>query len=216
NKLCEKLIYRHPHVYGNVKASTAEQVVQNWEQLKTKEKGGNKTVLAGVPSHLPPLLKAYRMQDKARAVGFDWEKKEDVWPKVKEEIGEFETEMNSMGTVVADAKAASKAAVAAALDNGSDPEAVKVADDAQKQATAKAEEAKDKAERELGDVLFALVNASRLYDLNPDTALERTCRKFKDRFTYVELQARSKNLEIKNMTLAQMDGLWDEAKEKGL
>lgn len=216
DRLCEKLIYRHPHVYGNVKATTAEQVVQNWEQLKTKEKDGNKTVLAGVPSHLPPLLKAYRMQDKARAVGFDWEKKEDVWEKVKEEIGEFETEMKSMGTVVADAKSASKAAVAAAMDPAAEPDAVRAADAAQKEATAKAEAYKDKAQRELGDVLFSLVNASRLYDLNPDTALEETCRKFKERFTYVELQARAAGKTMSDLSLGEMDALWDEAKAKGL
>jgi XTP/dITP diphosphohydrolase len=216
NKLCDKLIYRHPHVYGTVKADTAEQVVQNWEHLKTKEKDGNKTVLAGVPETLPPLIKAYRMQEKARAVGFDWEKREDVWAKVKEEVGEYEEELRSMGTIVADAKAASKAAVAAAMDPNAKPEDVNAADSAQKAATAKAEASKTRAQGELGDVLFALVNASRLYDLNPDTALEATCLKFKNRFTYVELAAREKGLQLKEMTLAQMDELWDEAKAKGL
>ena len=216
NKLCDKLVYRHPHVYGTVKAETAEQVVQNWEQLKTKEKDGNKTVLAGVPETLPPLIKAYRIQEKARAVGFDWEKREDVWEKVKEEVGEYEQELRSMGTVVADAKTASKAAVAAAMDPNAKPEEVNAADAVQKAATAKAEAAKTKAQGELGDVLFALVNASRLYDLNPDTALEATCMKFKNRFTYVELAARSKGMQLKDMTLEQMDALWDEAKAKGL
>lgn len=216
NKLCDKLVYRHPHVYGTVKAETAEQVVQNWEQLKTKEKDGNKTVLAGVPETLPPLIKAYRIQEKARAVGFDWEKREDVWEKVKEEVGEYEQELRSMGTVVADAKTASKAAVAAAMDPKAKPEEVNAADAVQKAATAKAEAAKTKAQGELGDVLFALVNASRLYDLNPDTALEATCMKFKNRFTYVELAARSKGMQLKDMTLEQMDALWDEAKAKGL
>jgi tetrapyrrole methylase family protein/MazG family protein len=216
NKLCDKLVYRHPHVYGTVKAETAEQVVQNWEQLKTKEKDGNKTVLAGVPETLPPLIKAYRIQEKARAVGFDWEKREDVWEKVKEEVGEYEQELRSMGTVVADAKTASKAAVAAAMDPNAKPEEVNAADAVQKAATAKAEAAKTKAQGELGDVLFALVNASRLYDLNPDTALEATCMKFKNRFTYVELAARAKGMQLKDMTLEQMDALWDEAKAKGL
>lgn len=176
--LCTKLVYRHPHVFSETKVADAGEVIQNWEQLKTKEKDGNKTVLSGVPAHLPPLVKAYRMQDKARAVGFDWEKKEDVWDKVKEEIGEFQSELQHLDT--------------------SNPDSV------------------NKAQGELGDLLFSLVNASRLYDLNPDTALETTCLKFKNRFTYLELAARKDGLTFADMTLEQMDKYWDEAKEKGL
>ncbi len=178
NLLCEKLIYRHPHVFSATKVSDAAEVVQNWESLKRKEKDGNKTVLSGVPSTLPPLLKAYRMQDKARAVGFDWEEKGQVWDKVSEELGEFQDELVKMDL--------------------SDKESV------------------DRAQGELGDLLFAIVNASRLYDLNPDTALETTCIKFKNRFTYLELKAKEKGRDMKQMTLAEMDEIWDEAKSKGL
>ena len=182
NFLCDKLVYRHPHVYGTVEVSGAGEVVQNWEQLKRVEKDGNKTVLGGVPVSLPSLIKAYRMQDKARAVGFDWERREDVWDKVKEEIGEFQAELD---------------ALSAELD--SEDRSVKVA-------------ARTKAEGELGDLIFSLVNAARLYDLNPDSALEMTNRKFRDRFTYVELKAKEKGLDLKDMTLSQMDALWEEAK----
>lgn len=177
NLLCDKLVYRHPHVFSTTEVSGAAEVIQNWEQLKQKEKDGNKTVLSGVPATLPPLIKAYRMQDKARAVGFDWAKKEDVWEKVEEEIGEFKEELKSMN------------------DN---------------------DESKDKANRELGDLLFSIVNASRLYDLNPDTALEQTCLKFRNRFTYVELAAKEQGKQLKELTLEQMDNLWNEAKSKGL
>ena len=177
NLLCAKLVYRHPHVFSTTEVSGAAEVIQNWEQLKQKEKDGNKTVLSGVPATLPPLIKAYRMQDKARAVGFDWAKKEDVWEKVEEEIGEFKEELKSMD------------------DN---------------------DESKDKANRELGDLLFSIVNASRLYDRNPDTALEQTCLKFRNRFTYVELAAKEQGKQLKELTLEQMDNLWNEAKSKGL
>ena len=181
--LCEKLIYRHPHIYSNVEANDAEQVMKNWEVLKTKEKDGNKTVLSGVPNSLPPLLKSYRMQDKARGVGFDWEKKEDVWAKVKEEIGELQEEFD-------------------AIDAAGNDEA--------KQA------AFSRAEGELGDYIFSVVNAGRLYGLNPDTALERTCAKFKRRFTYLEENTIKKGRDLKQMTLSEMDEIWDEAKAKGL
>ena len=178
NMLCDKLIYRHPHVYGQAKADSAGDVVKNWEQLKRTEKDGNKTVLSGVPQSLPSLIKAYRIQDKARAVGFDWDKKEDVWKKVDEEIGEFRRELSAM-------------------ESGE-------------------EGAKRRAEGELGDVIFSVVNAARLYDLNPDTALERTCNKFKDRFTYLELRSKELGRDLKEMTLQEMDAIWDEAKAKGL
>ncbi len=170
--LCEKLIYRHPHVFGAVKADTADQVTANWEQLKMKEKDGNKTVLSGVPTALPSLIKAYRIQDKARNVGFDWEKRAQVWAKVKEEISEFEAEIEQMD--------------------------------------------KEKAEAELGDVLFSLVNAARLYKLNPDNALERTNQKFIRRFNYVEAHTLQQGRNLTDMTLEEMDAVWEEAKRKGL
>ena len=161
NLLCDKLVYRHPHVFGDTAVKNVEDVLKNWEQLKQTEKDGNKTVLSGVPSSLPSLIKAYRMQDKARAVGFDWENREEVWTKVKEEIAEFE---------------------------------------------------ENPSEDELGDIIFSLVNAARLYDLNPDTALEKTNGKFRRRFGYVEEKAKGKGRKLKEMTLEEMDALWNEAK----
>ena len=183
NFLSDKLIYRHPHVFSSSQVGTAEEVVKQWEMLKTKEKDGNKRVLSGVPDTLPPLLKAYRMQDKARGVGFDWEKKEQVWEKVKEEMGEYQAELDAM-------------------EKAQTPEELAAA--------------KDSAEQELGDFLFATVNAARLYGLNPDTALERTCAKFKRRFTYLEEHTIRQGRNLMDMTLAQMDEIWDEAKSKGL
>lgn len=161
NLLCDKLVYRHPHVFGDTAVKNVEDVLKNWEQLKQTEKDGNKTVLSGVPASLPSLIKAYRMQDKARAVGFDWEKREEVWAKVKEEIAEFE---------------------------------------------------ENPSEEELGDIIFSLVNAARLYDLNPDTALEKTNGKFRRRFGYVEEKAKEQGRNIKELTLEEMDALWNEAK----
>ncbi len=172
NSLCEKLIYRHPHVFGTAAAETAGQVEQNWEALKLKEKGGNKTVLEGVPSALPALVKAYRIQEKACNVGFDWETKEQVWDKVKEEIAEFQSELNKMES--------------------------------------------DKMESEFGDLLFSLINAARLFKINPENALERTNQKFIRRFNYVENQAKESGKNLKEMHLSEMDSLWDEAKSKGL
>ena len=172
DKLCDKLIFRHPHVFGEVKADTAEKVTENWEQLKLKEKDGNKTVLSGVPDALPSLIKAYRVQDKARNVGFDWEEKEQVWTKVKEEISEFEAEVSDMD--------------------------------------------KEKAEAEFGDVMFSLINAARLYKINPDNALERTNQKFIRRFNYVEAHTIKQGRNLSDMTLAEMDALWEEAKKQGL
>ena len=170
NKLCDKLIFRHPHVYGEVKVDGTEQVLQNWEQLKTKEKDGNKTVLSGVPTALPSVIKAERIQEKASNVGFDWHNREDVWPKVKEEIAEFETEVASMD--------------------------------------------RDKATREFGDIMFALINAARLYHITPDTALELTNQKFISRFNYVEQRAKEQGRALKDMTLEEMDALWEEAKRR--
>ena len=173
DRLCEKLIYRHPHVFGTAKAETAGQVSENWEQLKLKEKGGNKSVLGGVPTALPSLIKAYRIQDKARNVGFDWEERAQVWQKVKEEIQEFQAEVEGMD--------------------------------------------REKAEAEFGDVLFSLVNAARLYHINPDNALEHTNQKFIRRFNYVEQHSIRQGKNLRDMTLAEMDALWNEAKalEKG-
>ena len=170
NRLSEKLIFRHPHIYGEAKAETAGQVEDTWEQIKRKEKDGNKTVLGGVPSALPALIKAYRIQDKARHVGFDWEQREQVWGKVKEEISEFEAEVDRMDA--------------------------------------------DKAEAELGDVLFSLINAARLYHINPDNALERTNRKFIRRFNYLESKTLAQGRDLKDMTLAEMDAIWEEAKRR--
>ena len=172
DRLCDKLIFRHPHVFGEVKADTAEKVSENWEQIKLKEKDGNKTVLSGVPAALPSLIKAYRIQDKARNVGFDWEEREQVWTKVKEEVGEFEAEVAHMD--------------------------------------------KERAEAEFGDVLFSLVNAARLYKINPDNALERTNQKFIRRFNYLEEYTLREGRNLKDMTLEEMDALWNEAKSKGL
>lgn len=170
NRLCDKLIFRHPHVYGDAVANNAGDVVKTWEQIKLKEKGGNKTVLSGVPDALPALIKAYRIQDKARNVGFDWDKKEDVWEKVREELAELEVELN----------------------RGDE----------------------EKSTAEFGDFLFSLINAGRLYHLNPENALEYTNQKFIRRFNYVEEQTLKQGRQLADMTLAEMDRLWQEAKEK--
>ena len=175
NRLCDKLIFRHPHVYGEQAAKDAEDVSHLWEQVKLKEKGGNKTVLAGIPDSLPSLVKAYRIQDKVANVGFDWEKKEDVWAKVKEEIAEFEAEMRNCDE-------------SAKSDRSS-------------------------MEAEFGDLLFALINAARLYKIRPDNALEHTNLKFIRRFNYVEQKAREQGRALQDMSLAEMDALWDEAKK---
>ena len=171
NKLCDKLIFRHPHVYGEAQAQSAGEVSLLWEQVKQKEKDGNKTVLSGVPQSLPSLIKAYRIQDKARNVGFDWQKREDVWDKVHEEVDELRAELEK--------------------------------DD------------KENSTNEFGDLLFSLINASRLYGINPDNALERTNRKFISRFSYVEQRAKEQGRELKDMTLEEMDRLWNEAKQQG-
>lgn len=169
SSLVEKLKFRHPHIYGDVVANNADEVLQNWEQIKLKEKKGNKTVLAGVPSALPALIKANRIQEKARNVGFDWEEPHQVWEKVKEEIGEVEAEMKA--------------------GNSSELEA------------------------EFGDLLFSVVNAARLYGVDPENALEKTNRKFIKRFNYLEQKAKDMGKSIKDMTLAEMDEIWDEAKK---
>ena len=183
NKLCEKMIYRHPHVFSTTKVADAEEVSTNWEMLKAKEKGGNKRILSGIPDSLPPILKAFSMQDKARGVGFDWEEKQQVWDKVKEEQKELEAEFKSVEA-------------------------------------AKTEEEKaaafDRAEEELGDFMFATENAARLYGIDPDTALNRACDKFRRRFTYLEENTIRQGRDLHEMTLAEMDAIWDEGKAKGL
>ena len=190
NKLVDKLIFRHPHVYHPSqigvpnprplpygedeegrefsKVNNVEQVLDNWEQIKQKEKDGNKTVLAGVPASLPSVIKAYRIQDKARHVGFDWKDREDVWAKVREELSELEAELQR--------------------------------------------EDKQHSEEELGDFLFSVINAARLYKLNPDNALEHTNQKFIRRFNYIEQHSIKAGRPLTEMSLEEMDALWNEAK----
>ena len=168
NRLCDKLIFRHPHVYGEAAAQNAEEVSHLWEQVKLKEKGGNKTVLGGIPDSLPALVKAYRIQDKVANVGFDWEHREDVWDKVHEELDELQAEL--------------------AKEDGGNKEA------------------------EFGDLLFAMINAARLYKIRPDNALEQTNLKFMRRFNYLEQRAKEKGHDLKDMTLEEMEALWQEAK----
>lgn len=168
--LTDKLIFRHPHVFGSVKADDADTVIKNWEEIKLKEKDGNKTVLGGVPSALPALIKANRIQEKVSNVGFDWETKEQVWDKVKEEISETEAEIKAGN--------------------------------------------RDGMEAEFGDLFFALVNAARLYGVNPENALERTNRKFIRRFNYLEAKAREAGRSLHDMSLQEMDAYWEEAKKQ--
>ena len=198
DRLCEKMIFRHPHVFGNKNGEKmdAEAVSEQWELMKTKEKGGNKRVLSGVPDSLPPILKALSMQDKARGVGFDWEERSQVWDKVKEEQGEFQAELEALEQA----------------DGEIDPAVIGIPDGASDSYKA----AYDRAEEELGDFMFATINAARLYGLNPDTALNRACDKFRRRFTYLEEQTLRKGLNLHEMTLAEMDAIWDEGKAKGL
>ena len=191
DQLCDKLIFRHPHVFGEVQADTAEKVLQNWEQIKQKEKDGNKTVLSGVPSALPSLIKAFRVQEKASNVGFDWEHPEEVWDKVREEYNELQVELN-------DLKAQRKALEEQGLDAKSpEIQAIKL-----------------RSEQEFGDLLFSVVNAGRLYKINPDNALELTNQKFIRRFGYVEAYAKSQGKELKDLTLGEMDELWNLAKQQ--
>ena len=181
NKLCDKLIFRHPHVFppegeemqaAAQAVKTADQVSEQWEKIKQREREGNGSVLGGVPTALPTLIKAYRIQDKARNVGFDWDERSQVWDKVKEEISEFEAEVEQMD--------------------------------------------KEKAEAEFGDVLFSLINAARLYHINPDNALERTNQKFIRRFNYLEAKTKEQGRNLSDMSLAEMDEIWNEAKARGL
>lgn len=171
NSICEKLIHRHPHIYGDVIVNNDDDVKRNWEQLKLKE--GNRSVLEGVPASLPALIKASRIQEKARGVGFDWEEKQQVWEKVEEELNEFKAEFNVEKNSVID---------------------------------------QHKAENEFGDLLFSLINYARFIDINPETALEKTNKKFIKRFQYLESKAATLGKSLKDMTLAEMDIFWNEAK----
>lgn len=167
--LNEKLIFRHPHVFGNVHADTAHEVEQNWEQIKLKEKGGNRSVLAGVPRALPALIKAQRIQEKAANAGFDWEERAQVWDKVKEEISEVDAEAIAGNT--------------------------------------------EALESEFGDLFFSLVNAARLYGITPENALEKANKKFIRRFSYIETETAEAKKKLNELTLAEMDKLWNEAKK---
>lgn len=174
NYLCDKLIYRHPHVYGEVQADNAEEVIHNWEMLKLREKAKKERkaaggVLSGVPRSLPAMVKGYRIGQKAASAGFDWEQKEDVWAKVKEEISEVEAEVRSGN--------------------------------------------KEGIEEEIGDLFFSLINASRLYGVDPETALERTNKKFMTRFAHIEQEAAKMGKTVGDMTLDEMEALWQEAKK---
>ena len=169
NSLCDKLIFRHPHVFGEGNAQNAGEVEKSWEQIKQKEKDGNKSVLAGVPDALPALIKCYRIQDKARNVGFDWKEKEDIWHKVEEELNEFKDEVHAMN--------------------------------------------QKKMEEEFGDLLFSMINAARLYKINPENALERCNRKFIRRFNHIEKRCKEENKELSQLSLEEMDAYWDEAKK---
>ncbi len=197
NKLCDKLIFRHPHVYGDAVAKTAGEVIGNWEKLKQREKDGNRTVLSGVPVALPSLIKAHRIQEKAQNVGFDWERPEDVWDKVDEELAELRAELQRWSEV----RNASNSAEGASKASNNE-EAKKAA--------------KEAVSAEFGDFLFSLVNAARLYHINPDNALEHTNHKFITRFNYVEAKAKEQGKRLHDMTLAEMDALWDEAKSHSL
>ena len=174
NKVCDKMVFRHPHVFGPEagKPTTAKEIADTWELVKAKEKDGNKRVMSGIPDAMPPILKAMSLQEKARGCGFDWEQKEDVWPKVKEELGEAED---------------------ACAEN--DPAHM---------------------QEEFGDLIFAVINASRLYGIDPDAALNGACAKFRRRFNYLEEQTLLRGLKLADMTLAEMDAIWDEGKAKGL
>ena len=166
--VCDKLEYRHPHIFGDVKVKSAQDVEENWERLKLKEEDGNKRVLGGIPRSLPALIKAHRLQDKARGVGFDWEQKEQIWGKIDEEMEELKEELRQ-------------------ADH-------------------------DRAEAEFGDFLFSVINAARLYGINPENALERTNKKFIYRFNYLEDKTIRKGKDLNDMSLEEMDAIWNEAK----
>ena len=184
DRLCDKLIFRHPHVFGEQQVNGTDQVLKNWEELKLKEKGGNKRTLSGVPASLPSLIKAFRIQEKAQNVGFDWDTADGAWDKLQEEFAELREALKRE----------------AAPEVGDRPQVAEY----------------DEVEAEFGDLLFSAVNVGRLSGLNPDSALEHTNQKFTRRFNYVEERALAQGRKLKDMTLAEMDALWDEAKAKGL
>mgnify|MGYP006436598475 CR=1 len=167
NEQCEKLIRRHPHIYGDVKVESEEDVKRNWEQIKLTE--GKKSVLEGVPKSLPAMVKANRIQEKARGIGFDWDNQKQVWEKVKEELGELQTEVENKAS-------------------------------------------KQRIEDEFGDVLFSMINYSRFIDINPEDALERTNKKFIQRFQFLEAKATKAGVKLADMTLDEMEAIWQEAK----
>lgn len=169
NAICDKLVHRHPHIYADVKVANEEEVKANWEQLKLKE--GKNSVLEGVPKSLPAMVKANRIQEKARGVGFDWDNKDQVWEKVQEELGELKAEVDAKANM-------------------------------------------DRIEDEMGDVLFSVINYARFIDIDPETALERTNKKFIKRFQYLESEAKNANLKLNEMTLEEMDEIWEKAKKK--
>jgi XTP/dITP diphosphohydrolase len=172
NGICDKLVNRHPHIYADVDVQNEDDVKRNWEQIKLKE--GNKSVLGGVPASLPALVKASRIQEKARGIGFDWEEKSQVWAKVEEELQEFKDEFNVEDESTID---------------------------------------HDRAESEFGDLLFSLINYARFININPEDALEKTNRKFIKRFQYLETKANENGQQLQNMSLAEMDVYWNEAKK---
>lgn len=174
DQVCQKMIFRHPHVFGDEQQRhmTAEEIASTWELVKSKEKDGNKTVMSGIPDSMPAMLRAISMQEKARGCGFDWEQPSDVWAKVHEEVGEVDE----------------------ACESGS----------------------RDSMEEEFGDVLFSIINAARLYGIDPEVALGRTCSKFRRRFTYVEQETLRQGRQLADMTLSEMDALWERAKSLGM
>jgi len=184
DRLCDKLIFRHPHVFGEQQVNGTDQVLKNWEELKLKEKGGNKRTLSGVPVSLPSLIKAFRIQEKAQNVGFDWDSADGAWDKLQEEFAELREAMRRE----------------AAPETGDRPQVSEF----------------NEVEAEFGDLLFSAVNVGRLSGLNPDSALEHTNQKFTRRFNYVEERAIAQGRKLKDMTLAEMDALWNEAKAQGL
>lgn len=180
NHLSDKMIHRHPHIFGSAEANSSDEVIRNWQILKLQE-GKGKTILGGVPDSLPSLIKAFRIQDKARSAGFDWENPDDVWNKVKEEVSEVQEEITNQATL---------------LDT--------------------IDEVKAHLEEEFGDLMFSIINAARLYKINPDNALERTNQKFIKRFNYMESKAREQGRNVNELSFAEMDTLWNEAKTKDL
>lgn len=189
NSLCDKMIFRHPHIYGDVKVDNAEQVTQNWEKLKQKE--GSKGALSGVPNSMPSLLKALRIQDKARAIGFDWENKNQVWEKVQEELNELQAEVATWSSSVSNKKSNT---------NSSATEPFEVNKNS------------NKIESELGDVFFALINYARFLNINPEDALEKTNKKFITRFNYMEQKILAQGKALADCSLEEMDKFWNEAK----